>query len=194
PGGPDGYRWDDTRTGPGQRAGDRMRTDSPQSELPKLLVVDDDLANARTLARLFEHRYRVLVASDGNTALQVAEAALPDVIVLDVVMPGMDGYEVCRRLKARPDTEDIPVIMVTGMDAGDAEGRALSQGAADFVAKPLNPVVLEKRVQIQSDLKRARDQLRRLASTDGLTGVANRRCFDETLAREYARMARRRGD
>ena len=129
-----------------------MRTESPDPERPKLLVVDDDLANARTLARLFEQRYRVLVASDGATALQVAEAAEPDVIVLDVVMPDMDGYEVCRRLKSSPGTEDIPVIMVTGMDAGEAEGRALELGAADFVTKPLNPLVLEKRVQIQTDL------------------------------------------
>jgi diguanylate cyclase (GGDEF)-like protein len=171
-----------------------MRTDSPAAARPKLLVVDDDLANARSLARLFERGYQVLVASDGETALQVAEAARPDVIVLDVVMPELDGYEVCRRLKAQASTEDIPVIMITGIDAADAEGRALALGAADFVAKPLNPLVLEKRVQIQADLKRARDQLRRLASTDGLTGLANRRCFDECLAREYARMARRRGD
>ena len=184
------------RTEPGPVRGKYMRNEDPVtlSDLPKLLIVEDDVANARVLARLFEAHYQVLLASDGETALQVARAALPDVVVLDVMMPGPDGFEVCRRLKADATTEDIPVIVITGMGAADAETRSLALGAADFVAKPVNPLVLQKRVDIQADLKRARDQLRRLASTDGLTGLANRRCFDQVLQQEYARMARRRGD
>jgi diguanylate cyclase (GGDEF)-like protein len=157
-----------------------------------VLVVEDDLESARMLARLFAGSYRVLHAEDAEQALEMAVAAQPDAIVLDIILPGMDGFACCERLKSDPRTAQIPVVFMTGIDRGDAENRGLNLGAADFVAKPINPVVLQKRVQIQVDLKRARDQLTLLAATDGLTGLANRRQFDEALAREYARLARSR--
>lgn len=157
-----------------------------------VLVVEDDVESARMLSRLFAHDYRVLVAPDGEQALDMAVSAQPDTIILDVILPGMDGFACCERLKADPRTAQIPVVFITGIDRDDAENRGLSLGAADFVSKPINPVVLQKRVQIQVELKRARDQLMLLAATDGLSGLANRRRFDEALALEYARLARSR--
>jgi len=163
-----------------------MRTE-PQA---RILIVDDDLANAELLAQLFDHDYEVLCASDGQKALDLAGGASPHVILLDVMMPGIDGFEVCSRLKADHHTAGIPVILMTGMDRGDAETRGLQLGAVDYVSKPLDPQVVERRVRNQVELVRARDRLTHLASTDGLTGIGNRRHFDESLAREYARLAR----
>jgi len=166
-----------------------MRTE-PQA---RILIVDDDLANAQLLARLFDEDYDVTCVTDGAKALDVAGRTAPDVILLDVMMPGMDGFEVCSRLKANHDTDTIPVILMTGMDRSDAETRGLSLGAVDYVTKPVDPQVIERRVRNQVELVRARDRLTRLASTDGLTGIRNRRYFDEILAREYARLARAGG-
>ena len=159
----------------------------------RILIVDDDLANAQLLARLFDDDYEVLCASDGEKALDIAGRSAPDVILLDVMMPGMDGFEVCTRLKSNHDTDAIPVILMTGMDRNDAETRGLSLGAVDYVTKPVDPQVIERRVRNQVELVRARDRLTRLASTDGLTGIHNRRHFDEMLQREYARLARSGG-
>lgn len=166
-----------------------MRTE-PQA---RILIVDDDLANAQLLARLFDEEYEVTCVSDGKQALDLAGRSAPDVILLDVMMPGMDGFEVCSRLKANHDTGEIPVILMTGMDRSDAETRGLALGAVDYVTKPVDPQVIERRVRNQVELVRARDRLTRLASTDGLTGIHNRRHFDEMLSREYARLARAGG-
>ena len=163
-----------------------------KESLATVLVVEDDAESARMLSKLFADSYRVLHAADAEQALAMAAAEQPDAILLDVILPGMDGFACCERLKADPCTAQIPVVFMTGIDRGEAENRGLSLGAADFVSKPVNPVVLQKRVQIQVELKRARDQLTLLAATDGLTGLANRRQFDEALAREYSRLARSR--
>ena len=157
---------------------------------PTLLVVEDDSESAQLLVRLFGSRYRVLLAADGASGLEMALASEPDVILLDVMMPGMDGFECCERLKSDPRTAQVPVVFITGVQRSDAESRGLALGAADFVSKPLNPIVLDRRVQIQVELKRAREQLTQLAATDSLTGLANRRHLDECLEREYARLAR----
>jgi diguanylate cyclase (GGDEF)-like protein len=156
----------------------------------KILIVDDDPSNASLLARLFEDSYDVLCANDGETALRIAHDSHPEVILLDVMMPGLDGFEVCRRLKAEHDTDGIPVIFITGTGDLGAESRGLEVGAADYVVKPINPMVVRMRVRNQVELKQARDQLTQLATTDGLTGLANRRHFDAVLVREYARQAR----
>ena len=166
-----------------------MRMEPPA----RILIVDDDLANAQLLARLFDEDYEVTCVNDGAKALDLAGRIPPDVILLDVMMPGMDGFEVCSRLKSSHDTDTIPVILMTGMDRNDAETRGLSLGAVDYVTKPVDPQVIERRVRNQVELVRARDRLTRLASTDGLTGIRNRRYFDEMLAREYARLARAGG-
>lgn len=156
----------------------------------RILIVDDESTNIELIADIFEDSYEVLFAKDGEKALEIAANAAPDVILLDVMLPGMDGFEVCSRLKADPLTKDIPVIFVTGLGDLEAEKKGLELGAMDYIAKPINPPVVKVRVKNQIDLKRARDQLARLATTDGLTGLANRRRFDEVLAMEHARHVR----
>ena len=159
----------------------------------RILVVDDELSNIELLAEVFDEEYEVLVATDGARALELAASQQPDLILLDVVMPRLDGFEVCQRLKADRATADIPVIFITGMGDNQAEVRGLQMGAADYVTKPINPLVVQVRARNQLELKRARDTLTRLAVTDGLTGLANRRHFDEVLQREYQRVQRSGG-
>ncbi|MCK9389074.1 MAG: diguanylate cyclase [Sulfuritalea sp.] len=156
----------------------------------RILVVDDQRTNIELIAGVFGDDCEVLFALNGERALAIAATENPQVILLDVMMPEMDGYEVCRRLKAERLTRDIPVIFVTALDDGEAETRGLELGAADYVAKPVRPAVVKVRVKNQIELKAAREQLTRLAITDGLTGLSNRRCFDEALAMEYARHIR----
>ncbi|MDD5755447.1 MAG: diguanylate cyclase, partial [Methylococcales bacterium] len=161
-----------------------------QITLPaRLLIVDDDPINIRLLAHLFED-YDVLFATTGKKALEIALHEQPDLILLDVMMPKMNGYEVCRRLKADSLTADIPVIFITAHSDVNEEIRGLEVGAADYISKPFCPGVVKIRVRNQIELKHAREKLTRLAITDGLTGIANRRCFDEQLAHEWHRATR----
>lgn len=162
----------------------------PMKSPARILIVDDDVSNARLLARIFDDNYDVLCTTDGEHALELARDAHPSVILLDVMMPGIDGFEVCSRLKADDDTAEIPVIFITGMGDFSAETRGLKLGAVDYVTKPISPAVVKMRVRNQIELKQARDQLTRLAITDGLTGLANRRQFDDVLEKEHARLAR----
>jgi diguanylate cyclase (GGDEF)-like protein len=156
----------------------------------RILIVDDDPSNVELLAQIFEEEYEVLFATSGERALEVAATSQPDLVLLDVLMPGIDGFQVCARLKANRATVGISVIFITGLGDMDAETRGLELGAVDYVTKPINPAVVRMRVRNQVELKRARDTLTRLATTDGLTGIANRRHFDECLAREHARLSR----
>jgi diguanylate cyclase (GGDEF)-like protein len=114
----------------------------------------------------------------------------PDLVLLDVVMPDMDGYQVLARLRADPATRDTPVIFVTAQDDVAAEARGLDAGAVDFIAKPIHPSVVRARVRTHLQLKAQADVLRQAAFIDGLTGVYNRRCFDARLADELRRSAR----
>ncbi|NCC27653.1 MAG: diguanylate cyclase [Gammaproteobacteria bacterium] len=156
----------------------------------RILIVDDDPASIELIANLFEGQYEILFALSGERALNLAANARPDLILLDVMLPGMDGFSVCARLKAAPLTNAIPVLFITGRDDTAAETYGLELGAMDYIAKPINPLVLKARVRNQIELKQARDRIAELAITDALTGIANRRWFDEILAREHARHAR----
>lgn len=156
----------------------------------RILVVDDEPTNIEVLADIFDDDYEILFATEGGKALEIAATAQPDVILLDVMMPIMDGHEVCRRLKMDRQTAGIPVIFITGLSDVAAETRGLELGAMDYVTKPFSPAVVKIRVRNQIELKCAKEQLIKLASTDGLTGLANRRRFDEMLAQEYARHTR----
>ncbi|MBF0613570.1 MAG: diguanylate cyclase [Magnetococcales bacterium] len=163
-------------------------------ELPgTVLIVDDEPINIAVMTDILEERYEILFATDGARALELARTAQPDLILLDVMMPGMDGYEVCLKLKEERETVQIPVIFVTAMSDVDDEARGLELGAMDYITKPVSPPVVRARVRNQIELKHARDQLMRLAVTDGLTGLANRRHFDLVLEKEYPRLARNRG-
>ncbi len=163
--------------------------DAPD-RLPSLLVVDDQPVNIQALYRIFAPDHRVLMATSGAKALALCEEDPPDLVLLDVVMPEMDGHEVCALLKADEATRNIPVIFVTSHTNAEEETKGLELGAIDFIAKPVNPAVVRARVKTHLTLKAQSDLLRQMVFIDGLTGVANRRCFDERLQTEWRRAAR----
>ncbi|MGZ5001349.1 MAG: EAL domain-containing protein, partial [Methylomonas sp.] len=126
-----------------------------------ILIVDDTAENLAVLSELLLPTYQVLAANSGVRALELAVAnPRPDLILLDVMMPEMDGYTVLARLKEHPKTRDIPVVFVTAMDSDEDEQRGLDLGAVDYITKPLHPSIVLARVRIQIELKEARDRLR----------------------------------
>jgi diguanylate cyclase (GGDEF)-like protein len=159
----------------------------------KILIVDDISANIIELNEILQEKYEVYLATNGLDCLEIAKSNKPDLILLDVIMPEMDGYEVCRRLKNIPDTRDIPVILVTNMDEVEDEAKGLEIGAIDYITKPIRPAILKARLKNHLDLKRCQHMLRNLSSLDDLTGIANRRRFDEVMDIEWRR-ALRSGD
>ncbi|MDR5836863.1 diguanylate cyclase domain-containing protein [Caballeronia sp. LZ034LL] len=157
---------------------------------PKLLIADDQPLNIRVLYELLHDVCDIFMATSGSQALQICQAEAPDLILLDVVMDDLDGHEVCRRLKADPLTRDVPVIFITSQDRADDEVKALELGAVDFISKPINPVVTKARVRTHLTIKFQGDLLRASALLDGLTGVSNRRKFDEDLHADWRHCAR----
>ena len=138
----------------------------PRFEEPVLqrtiLIVDDNPENLTLLGELLRERYKVRAANSGRRALQLAtQAPLPDLILLDVMMPQMSGYEVLEHLRSAPETRDIPVIFTTAMSATEDEQHGLVLGAVDYITKPLRPAIVLARVHTHLELKQARDRLRR---------------------------------
>ena len=126
-----------------------------------ILVVDDVPVNIEVLAGILSDDYNVLVATSGAEALEVATQQ-PDLILLDIMMPEMDGYEVCRRLKSAPAISGIPVIFVTGMDDAEDEIKGLSLGAVDYLTKPIHAAITLARIKSHLELKQSRDELQEL--------------------------------
>jgi len=166
------------------------RSDPTAVPRAKILLVDDQPLNIQVLYQAFAADHELCMATSGAQALQVCASQQPDLILLDIEMPGMDGFEVCRRLKADPATRDIPVIFVTAHIGDEAQMRGLDLGAVDFISKPINLKIVRARVNIHLTLKAQADLLRRWAYIDGLTGVHNRRYFDERLNTEWDRAVR----
>ena len=138
----------------------------------RILVVDDVEPNVRLLeAKLTLEYYEVLTAMDGATALTIAAAERPDIILLDVMMPGMDGFETCKRLKADPVTRHIPVVLVTALDGREDKIKGLGVGADDFVTKPIDDVILFARVKSLVRLKAVVDELREREESGRRLGV-----------------------
>ena len=130
-------------------------------ERPQVLVVDDSPANLSLMNDLLESTYRVKVANSGARALKIAASDNPpDLILLDIMMPEMDGYEVCRRLKADPSTRDIPVIFLTSRRDPEDEQRGLEMGAEDYITKPVSPPIVLSRVKNHLMLKASADFLK----------------------------------
>ena len=120
--------------------------DAAPAQPPRLLVVDDTPANLGLLANLLDKRYRVQLAPSGAKALALARRQPPDLVILDVMMPEMDGYEVCQRLKADPLTRHVPVLFLTALSRPEDETRGFEAGGADFIHKPFNPATVLARV------------------------------------------------
>ncbi|MCF7986055.1 MAG: diguanylate cyclase [Methylovulum sp.] len=160
------------------------------SDKPIILIVDDVPTNVQVLAEALSLDYQLKVASNGAEALDIAERDQPDLILLDIMMPGMDGFEVCRCLKANSHTQKIAVIFVTAKNTHSDEEMGLKLGAVDYVTKPFVIPVVKARIYNHIRLKKQADLLESLALIDALTHVSNRRRFDEVLASQW-RMAMR---
>jgi diguanylate cyclase (GGDEF)-like protein len=166
----------------------------------EILIVDDTPANLDLLAGMLKDRFRVRASTSGRRALATARTYAIDLVLLDVDMPEMNGFEVCRELKADPQTRHVPVIFISALDAAIDKVAAFAAGGADYVTKPFQVVELMVRIEYQLRLARltreledanrqlavANVRLRALSYLDGLTGVANRRRFDEALEEECA--------
>ena len=134
--------------------------DSTEIVRPTILVVDDTPQNLSLMSNLLEELYTVKLAPSGARALKIAATHPPDLILLDIMMPDMDGYEVCRQLKANPETAEIPVIFITALQTMEDEEKGLQAGAVDYITKPISPPILMARVRNQLALKAAADKMR----------------------------------
>jgi two-component system, sensor histidine kinase and response regulator len=176
-------------------AGSLDRRVAPPSSTPQgpvgksdmtILLVDDQSGYLDLLKDVFGSHTEVLYASDGLAALRIAAARVPDLILLDVMMAGIDGYEVFNRLKADPVTRDIPVIFLTGLGSVAEETKGLTMGACDYVTKPINPVAVRTRVTHQIELRRANQELVRLTAEEHAAQLAK----EEERAAEVERISR----
>lgn len=156
----------------------------------KILLVDDQVVNIKILHQLLQDDYDIYMARDGNQAIEMCKKVNPDLVLLDIEMPILNGFDVCAHLKNDPDTQEVAVIFVSGHFDEDKEVRGFQLGAVDFIHKPINPVITKARIKNQIKLKLNTDLLRTIALIDGLTGVANRRQFEQVLPVSWSQCAR----
>lgn len=162
----------------------------PAQTKPRILVVDDQATNIQVLYQILAGDYQVLMATSGVQALNLCLSKKPDLVLLDLIMPEMDGYQICQHLKTDVSTRDIPIIFITAQSDEAAEERGFDLGAVDFISKPVNPRIVRARVKTHLMLKAQSDLLRSWAYLDGLTAVHNRRFFDERIIAEMGRASR----
>lgn len=157
-----------------------------------ILIIDDSVETIRFLSGMLRDLGQISFATSGEAGLQLANQRPPDLILLDVEMSAMDGYDVCRKIKSNPTTQHCAVIFVTAHSTAESEVAALEAGAVDFIAKPLNPPVVRARVQTHLRLQLNSMALAKLASKDALTGLYNRRYFDSVAEKEMHRHRRQK--
>lgn len=162
----------------------------PDTKPQTVLIVDDTPLNIQVLARALSSICQIKIANSGAKALEIVANQDIDLILLDIMMPEMDGYEVCRRLKGHPKSIDVPIIFVTAKGEFEAEEKGLSLGAVDYISKPFYLPIVRARVETQLRLQRKTKLLEKLAAIDGLTEIPNRRSFDEAFIREWGRSKR----
>jgi diguanylate cyclase (GGDEF)-like protein len=155
-----------------------------------ILIVDDEMMNLKALHTFLKSEYAVYAAKNGPTAIEIANKILPDLILLDIMMQDMDGYEVLSILKNSDTTRDIPVIIITGLNGKDKEEKGLQLKAADYITKPFNKMIVELRVKNQIQMLNNLRTIELLSMMDQLTGLANRRSVDKQLTQEWARATR----
>lgn len=163
------------------------------NEKQVVLIVDDVATNVHTLANLLKDDYTIKVALSGSRALELAVLEpIPDLILLDVEMPTMSGYDVCRKLKEDPQTAEIPVIFITGKDSESDEEYGFSLGAVDYITKPIRPIIVKARVKTHVTLKHQHDMMVAMATHDQLTGLYNRHYLNDALKRKVSEALRHR--
>lgn len=158
---------------------------------PTILLVDDMPSNISVLSNLLKDEYNLKIAKSGEKAISVANGEnKPDLILLDVIMPDMDGYEVCINLKNNPETQNIPIIFVTSKDHIEDEEYGLNLGAVDYISKPYHPPIVKIRVKKHVELSIKTALLEQLSMYDGLTHIPNRRYFDDFYKKYYGETKR----
>jgi diguanylate cyclase (GGDEF)-like protein len=157
---------------------------------PRLLIIDDALDSITALQGLLGDSYKLAAVRDGENGIERAAVGDVDLILLDVNMPGIDGYETCRRLKSNPLTHDVPVIFISANDSAQDEGRGFEAGGVDYISKPYSAQLVQARVQTHVTLKLQRDHLTALLMMDSLTSIPNRTAFDMRLEQEWQRAMR----
>jgi diguanylate cyclase (GGDEF)-like protein len=150
-----------------------------------VLLVDDSQFSTCALKKILDPEYIIYVASNGKTAINMAAKHSPDVILLDIIMSGMDGFEVISELKNTPETREIPVIFLTGLDSSEDEEKGLALNAADYISKPFSPAVVKLRVRNQVQIVNYIRTIQRLGLFDTLTELPNRLSFNEKLDKEW---------
>ncbi|MFA7572048.1 MAG: diguanylate cyclase [Sulfurimonadaceae bacterium] len=156
-----------------------------------ILIVDDMTTNLLILSDLLKDEYSIKVAKNGQKALDIVHSSDEvDIILLDIMMPDIDGYEVCRQLKSNPKTKNIPIIFVTAKDNDADEEYGLNLGAIDYITKPFNKAIVKLRIKNHLELKLKSDLLEELSMYDGLTHIPNRRFFDEVFQSTYKEVKR----
>ena len=182
------------------------------AQLARILVIDDTPANLMTLCSVLQGEFELQFATSGPNGIALALRNPPDLILLDVMMPEVDGFETFSRLAEQPTLQDIPVIFVTALNDADSEGTGLSLGAVDYITKPINVTIarhrirnlvererLRKEVLLQRDLLqeeivrrvKSEEQVRQLALHDALTGLPNRRMLGDRLSQSMAASKRK---
>jgi len=155
-----------------------------------MLIVDDENANLKVLTHILGSEYTIFTASNGTSAIEKAKEFLPDLILLDILMPGMDGYATLGELKKNESTKKIPVIFITGLDSDEDEEKGLSLEAADYITKPFSAIIVKLRVRNQIQIVNQMRTIERLSMIDQLTNLPNRRSFDERLGMEWKQAIR----
>lgn len=156
----------------------------------RILIVEDVRLNAQILLNSLQDEYDVRVAYNGIEALEMVKEEMPDLILLDIIMPEMDGYAVCQKLQSDPKTRDIPILFLTALEGDQNEAYGLELGAMDYIRKPFNLPIVQAKIRNHLELKRYKDLLKRDSRIDGLTRVPNRRRFDEAFEEERLRAER----
>jgi len=155
-----------------------------------ILVVDDEKSNLIFLTHILSQEYTIYTAKDGTDAVNKARKLSPDLILLDIVMPGMDGYEVLATLKNLDETKEIPVIFITGLNSSEDEEKGLVLKAADYISKPFRSEIVKLRIRNQIQIVNQLHTIERLSMIDQMTNIPNRRSFDNRLNMEWKRAIR----
>ena len=150
-----------------------------------LLIVDDEKMNIKILTHILGEEYTLYSATGGESAIEIAREYQPDLILLDIIMPEKDGYETIFELKEIETTRHIPVIFTSSLTGSDAEEKGLTHSAVDYITKPFNQALVRLRVRNQVQIVNQLRTIERLSMIDSLTGIPNRRCFDERLRMEW---------